>query len=380
MLASTTARPTSLDQLISAELCARLDRIDIISRKIFAGKLQGERRSKRRGQSVEFEDYRNYVAGDDLRHVDWNIFARLEKFFIKIFQEEEDLAVHVVLDATASMDAGSSVAPGSPHSANKLTLAMRLAMSLAYVAIVNNDRVNLSVFNGTTLRRIGPLRGRRNVQRVGAFLLEYTQPPGVSVVGASRSGEGAGTDIDGSSEADGSKSATLGVAGRGDFTSALRSIAASRTGKGVMVVLSDFLIPGGYQEGLRLLAGGGSGRGGSGSGGYDTYCLQVLSPGELDPSLEGAAVPEGWTTRGKSPPTGREFVGDMRLIDAETGRSTEVTVTADVIRKYKAAVEGYMNELKSFCTARDMSYGMVRSDADVESLLLDYLRRRGLLR
>ncbi|MBC7770933.1 MAG: DUF58 domain-containing protein, partial [Pyrinomonadaceae bacterium] len=141
-----------MDELISSELSARLDRIDIISRKIFAGKLQGERRSKRRGQSVEFEDYRNYVPGDDLRHVDWNIFARLERFFIKIFQEEEDLSVHIVLDASASMDAGSP---------SKLVLGMRLAMALGYIALVNNDRLSLSIFTGRHLHRLGPVRGRR---------------------------------------------------------------------------------------------------------------------------------------------------------------------------------------------------------------------------
>jgi uncharacterized protein (DUF58 family) len=79
-------RPRSVQELVSAEFCARLDRLDVLSRRIFAGKMQGERRSKRRGQSVEFEDYRNYVAGDDLRHVDWNVFARLDRFFIKVFQ------------------------------------------------------------------------------------------------------------------------------------------------------------------------------------------------------------------------------------------------------------------------------------------------------
>jgi len=341
LVLATSTRPTSIEQLISSELCARLDRIDILSRKVFAGKLQGERRSKRRGQSVEFEDYRNYVPGDDLRHVDWNIFARLEKFFIKIFQEEEDLSFHVVLDATASMEAGTP-----PPS--KLISAMRLAMALGYIALVNNDRLSVSVFNGTALRRLGPVRGRRNVQRLAAFLLTETRPGVSAPVVAGDGEEGETTSVP-----------------AGDFTAALRTIARARTGKGVMLVLSDFLIQGGYEEGLRYLGGGGGGRGES----YDTYCLQVLSPGEIDPTLERMGS------------TGQnELVGDLRLIDAETNRSSEVTITADMIKKYKQAVVGYMDELKAFCGARGMTYGLVRSDTVLETLLLDYLRKRGLVR
>ncbi|HQY89878.1 MAG TPA: DUF58 domain-containing protein, partial [Tepidisphaeraceae bacterium] len=77
---------------------SKLDRLDLMSRKILAGKMKGERRSKRRGQSVEFADYRNYTVGDDLRFIDWNIYARLDKLFLKMFMEEEDLALHILID------------------------------------------------------------------------------------------------------------------------------------------------------------------------------------------------------------------------------------------------------------------------------------------
>jgi hypothetical protein len=343
VIASTaTRRAQSIDELISPELCSRLDRIDILSRKVFAGKLQGERRSKRRGQSVEFEDYRNYVPGDDLRHVDWNVFARLERFFIKVFLEEEDLSFHLVIDASASMQAGTP---------EKLLLAQRLAMCLGYIALVNNDRVAVSVHDGRELRALAPMRGRRNVQRVAGFLLKEVRPAGSEEeLGRAR----------GVSEP--------------DFTSAMRTIAMTRRGKGVMVVLSDFLIREGYQDGLRYLAGhGGAGRGsgGSGGGGYDVFCLQVLSPGEIDPALEGA---------GEGEAAGPVVMGDLKLTDVETGRGAEVTVTSALLKRYRATVNKYMDDLRAFCTARGMSYGLVRSDADLQTLLLEYLRRRGLLR
>src|SRR5438105_14854229 len=93
-------------QLFDAEFMRKLERLSLISRKIKAGRLKGERRSPKRGQSVEFADYRNYAHGDDLRRVDWNAYARMERLFIKLYQEEEDLTVHMLLDASRSMDWG----------------------------------------------------------------------------------------------------------------------------------------------------------------------------------------------------------------------------------------------------------------------------------
>src|SRR3990172_6890535 len=101
------ARPRrQLRELLDSNFLAKLDSLDILSRKILQGKLQGERRSKRRGQSVEFADHRPYVVGDDLRFVDWNIYGRLEQLFLKLFLEEQDLTVHVVADLSASMSVG----------------------------------------------------------------------------------------------------------------------------------------------------------------------------------------------------------------------------------------------------------------------------------
>ncbi|MEN1706241.1 MAG: DUF58 domain-containing protein, partial [Planctomycetota bacterium] len=93
-------RPSSLEDLLPADLIARLDRLDITSRKVLTGKLKGERRSKKRGESVEFADHRPYVVGDDLRHIDWNIFGRLDRLFLKLVLEEEDLSLHLVIDAS----------------------------------------------------------------------------------------------------------------------------------------------------------------------------------------------------------------------------------------------------------------------------------------
>ena len=134
---STQPRPRTRDELISPELSSRLDRLDVRSRKVFQGALPGERRSKRRGRSVEFDDYRTYVAGDDLRHIDWNVYARLDRLFIKLFREEEDLALHILIDCSASMDAGNP---------SKLIFAHRLAMALGYLGLASQNRVSVMSF------------------------------------------------------------------------------------------------------------------------------------------------------------------------------------------------------------------------------------------
>lgn len=340
MLASpATRRPTTIDELLPPQLAAALDSVDVVSRRVFPGKLQGERRSKARGRSVEFEDFRPYVPGDDLRHIDWNVFARLDRFFIKIFQEEQDLAVHVVLDASASMDAGNP---------NKLLFAQRVAMAMGYAALVGNNRVAAWIFGGpgggatatAGLRAMEAVRGRRAAQRLGRFLIDHTLVQTANAGGM----------------------ASPGALAAGEFNAAMRAIARSRTGRGVVVLLSDLLIPGGYEQGLALL-GAPSGPGAE----WDVLLLQTLAPGELDPLVE---------TDGEG---GRIMLGDLRLTDVETGRVAEVTLTPDLVERYKARLAEYRGRLARFAASRGMTHLVVRSDADVASLVLDDLRRRGVL-
>jgi hypothetical protein len=326
IIGSTGERPRRIEDLVEGPLLARLERLDVRTRKMFPGKLQGERRSKRRGRSVEFEDYRHYLPGDDLRHIDWNVYARMDRLFIKIFQEEEDLAVHLVVDASASMEAGDPT---------KLLMAARLAMALGYIGLVKQNRVGVSVIGlppsrdgGVGVARLEDVRGRRHVTRLGAFLLDSIWGERDLAAGGRGPREGAG------------------------FNAALRTIARARVGKGVMVILSDFLEEAGYQEGLKGLAA---------AGGYDTCCVQILAPGELEPEKQPGVA------------------GDVRLTDVETGRAAEVTITAPVLRKYKERVEAYCRELERFCLAHEMQHVLVRSDASVEHIVMETLRRRGVV-
>jgi uncharacterized protein (DUF58 family) len=210
----------------------RLDALDVLSRKILQGKLHGERRSKRRGQSVEFADYRPYVAGDDLRFVDWNIYGRLEQLFLKLFLEEQDLTVHIVADGSGSMSLGE---PSKELFIKKLTAA------LAYVSLVNNNRVTISFFADELKGQLANMRGRNYLHKMAEYLL------------------------------------TTECEGLSDFDNSCRQLAAGRIGSGVMIVLSDFLFKDGYDSGLRRLIGNR----------YDLYAIQVLSAQELSPDLSG---------------------------------------------------------------------------------------------
>ncbi|MDB4809686.1 DUF58 domain-containing protein [bacterium] len=220
-----------LDPLLPPELLARLERLELASRKIFRGQLKGERRSKRRGQSVEFHDFRSYVPGDDLRLIDWNLFARLDQLFLKLFQEEEDLHFYALVDASESMNFGDPT---------KLRVAKQLASALGYVGLCRADRVSVQAL-GPAGRRAPVLRGRSSLWK----MLDYLDSvePGENV-----------------SLADG-----------------VRDFSIRNAGTGVVVLISDFLDKDGFESALRMLI----------ARRMDVYVMHLLSPEERDPTVRG---------------------------------------------------------------------------------------------
>src|SRR5579862_4062151 len=156
--------------LLDPQFLTRLEQLELVSRKIFLGRMKGERRSKRKGQSVEFADYRNYVIGDDLRFLDWNLYARLDKLFLRLFMEEEDLHFYILLDNSLSMDFGSPT---------KLHYAKQVAAALGFIGLVNMDRVVVEAFNDRLTQSMPAVRGRRSLWRVLSFL-QKLEPAGPS--------------------------------------------------------------------------------------------------------------------------------------------------------------------------------------------------------
>src|SRR5271170_7329445 len=156
--------------LLDADFLTRLEQLELVSRKIFLGRMKGERRSKRKGQSVEFADYRNYVVGDDLRFLDWNLYARLDRLFLRLFMEEEDLHFYVLIDNSLSMDFGKPT---------KLHYAKQIAAALGFIGLCNLDRVVIEVFNDELTQSLPPMRGKKNLWRMLGFL-DKLAPAGTS--------------------------------------------------------------------------------------------------------------------------------------------------------------------------------------------------------
>src|SRR5215216_7734527 len=161
---------TAAEPLLDPKFLARLEQLELVSRKIFVGRMKGERLSKRKGQSVEFADYKNYVVGDDLRFLDWNLYGRLDKLFIRLFLEEEDLHFYILIDNSLSMDFGTPT---------KLHYAKQVAAALGFIGLVNLDRVMMEAFNDRLVQSLPAQRGRRSLWRVIDFLNKL-EPAGPS--------------------------------------------------------------------------------------------------------------------------------------------------------------------------------------------------------
>src|SRR2546422_8266524 len=147
--------------LLEPALLRRLEGLALQVRRAVSGQMGGERRSRRRGQSVEFADFRNYTPGDDFRLIDWNAYARLDRFMLRLFTAEEELPLSLFVDLSGSMDWGKP---------NKAETARRLAGAIAYVALAALDRVRLTVFADGPTSGGAPYRGRRAAAELFARL------------------------------------------------------------------------------------------------------------------------------------------------------------------------------------------------------------------
>jgi uncharacterized protein (DUF58 family) len=225
-----TVRPAQ--DLLSPEFLGQLERLALLSRRSFRGRVKGERRSPRKGISVEFSDYRPYGVGDDIRYVDWNVYGRLDRLYLKLFVDEEDLCLHLLVDASASMEYGAPA---------KRLYAARLATALAYVGLVNLERVGVGVLREGLAEGYSPARGRGQILPIMDFL------------GRMRPG------------------------GRTALSEGLASYALRSSEAGLAVVISDLMDPQGYERGLKALL----------ERRFDVHVIHVLAPDEMNPSFAG---------------------------------------------------------------------------------------------
>ncbi|HZR21823.1 MAG TPA: DUF58 domain-containing protein, partial [Verrucomicrobiae bacterium] len=301
------------DPFLTPELLRRLEQFQLLASRRAKSSSRGERRSRARGQSVEFADYRPYVHGDDFRYLDWSLYGRLERLFLKLYEEERELPVRIFIDASESMNFGTP---------RKFDFARQIAAAMGYVALCGFDRVSVIPFPSLPEQTPGPGNAR---------LAELAARGALRSVRGKRSGIEFFKNL-----------SALTAGGPADLNQALRRGALEARQAGLAVVLSDFLDPAGYEPGLTALTGRG----------FQVDVVQILSPEELAPTS----------------------FGDLRLVDSETGATQEVTFGRFRLKAYQQSVQNFIQRLREFCQARGINLFSVSSSTPLEELLLKQLR------
>jgi len=305
--------------LLDDAIRKKLDPLMLIANKVRGGAIKGERRSNKRGTSIEFADYRNYTQGDDLRRLDWNVYARTNRPYIKVLEDEEDLAVHLLIDNSASMDFPNpkyadpeAQSPSSTTQTNKFLYAKRLASALGYIALNTNDRMGMMALNPIGDSFFPPVRGRAQSIR----LLRFAKG--------------------------------LEAGGTTDLNTALRQYALRAGRAGLCFIFTDLFSPSGYVDGLNVLLGKG----------HEVVLVHLLSPEDLMPPL----------------------AGDLRLIDIETGTTQEVSLDSTLRAAYIRRVAEWQDEIRAECSKRGVHYVFISTDTNLERVLLYDLRRMNLIK
>lgn len=308
-------------ELFDPSFLKKLEMLTLVARQLFRGDTRGERRSTMQGASVEFADFRAYVQGDDFRRIDWNAYAKFESLMLRLFVEEQELAVHILLDCSASMNYGGGTAGGGGgKGANKFDYARRLAAALAYMALANTDKVTFTTLavdaeKDTFLSApSGTMRGKPGILRL------MQQLGGLKAEGA--------TDLNGSLS-----------------RFALRTSGARA---GLVVVISDFLSEGGFEDGVKRLR----------YGRQDVVLIQTLSPEELKP----------------------ELLGDVRLVDMETSAGVDISANRQVMQAYSQRLHAFLGEIQGFAHKSGCSYVLANTAQPFEDLVLKQFRALGLAR
>jgi uncharacterized protein (DUF58 family) len=207
-VSTAAAKSARNNALFDERFLKKLEYLYVVSKKVFAGRIRAERRSKKTGAGVEFADHRDYVLGDDLRYLDWGVYGRLGRLLVRLFEEEEDLHIYLLVDASGSMRTGTPP---------KIDYARQVVAALAYVGLANLDRVSILALGGQSNARLPPTRGKGRIFKVFDFLTN------------------------------------LSPTGATDLHGGLSAFVHETKRRGVAVVVSDFYDPAGYEEAINLL-------------------------------------------------------------------------------------------------------------------------------
>ena len=260
----------------------KLEYLHVVSKRALAGQNRADRLSPKRGRGLEFADHRPYSAGDDYRHIDWKAYQRLNRLLLRLFDEERDLSIYLMLDVSRSMEEPA-----------KFDMARRIAAALCYIGLVHLDRLTILPFGNGLGRESSPGRGKGKIFRVFDALEQ------------------------------------LQAAGPTDLRESCKTFASRPRQLGLVVVISDFLDPGGFEHGLKILR----------TLGHDVFVVQITSERDRDPGVYGL----------------------VRFVDSETGELREVEVTPRLAAAYVKAAGAHTEALEHFCGRYDIGY--VRADA-----------------
>ncbi|MFO1063322.1 MAG: DUF58 domain-containing protein [Pirellulales bacterium] len=270
--------------------------------QVFRGPHEGNDAVAEEDRASSSPTFAVMCRGDDLRFVDWNLYARLDKLFLKLFLEEEDLHVFFVVDASPSMDFGDP---------SKFYFAKQMAAALGFVGMCRGDRVKIE-FLGIENKTSPVMRGRSQLPRMLDFV-QGVEPNEVF-----------------------------------SLTDSIKRFCLRNTGRGIIVLLTDLMDKRGYEPALRLLVGQQ----------MDIFVLHILSPEEMEPDLKG----------------------DLKLIDCEDNDEAEISVSTQLMKKYKQTLAAFVDQARKFCAQRGIAYLLARSDQGADVLVSQYLRERGLVR
>jgi uncharacterized protein (DUF58 family) len=220
------------EALFDDEFQRRLEMLALVSRRVFAGRLKAERRTRKKGSGVEFADHRDYAPGDDIRSIDWNVYQRFGRLLVRLYEEEEDLSIYFLIDCSASMGFGGK---------QKFDQARRLVAALAYVGLANLDRVTIVAVTDSVLKRMPATRGKGRIFTVFRFLRD------------------------------------LVPRGRTDLSEALKTFAAEHKRRGLAVLVSDLYDPAGFERGINVLR----------FEGFEPYVVHLTDSRDAVPKVEG---------------------------------------------------------------------------------------------
>jgi uncharacterized protein (DUF58 family) len=290
--------PQQITSLLSNRDLDRLARLRLNASRRFTNRARGEHLAAKGGTSTEFCDFRDYSPGDDVRFVDWNIFARINRPYLKQYHQEEEMHIALLVDASTSM-----------MFEEKLTLARRVAAAFGVIGLRGSEKVSVCALGGPTAGRLAPCSGRASVRKLFTFLEAI--------------------------EGGGEQSIDAGI----------EEFLRQHSGRGVAIVLSDFLTPGDLKRAFNLLF----------NSGLEPWALQILGPAELAPAM----------------------TDDFRLVDSETGATLDISNVRDLLALYQEYRAAREEQLTTLCQQRSGRFLTVNAAEPFERVFFETLRRKG---